>query len=332
MNTEKNDRAALRIDIHVHVVALDPANGCFVSKRLQRHPVFIAWRGLKGYLGLSPAEADRRYLADLAADVRGGEGIDKAVILAFDAVHDEAGRRDEARTRACVPNEYILAAAREYPDVFLPGVSVHPARLDALDEIDRLAELGAVLNKWVPSSQGIDPADAAYTRFYRKLAEKKLPLLTHTGYEHTVPAETQDWGSPNRLERALGEGVTVIAAHSGSSGIGHLVEYFPKYAALAAKWPNLYGDISAFTSVSRAAYLRPLLKNPLLVERSVQGSDYPIPAMPSLFVHRLGPREALEIARERNIFTRDYRIKKRLGAPEEVFYRAARVLNQRDSS
>lgn len=320
------ENSGLRIDAHVHVIATErKAHGCFVSKRLRRRPVFVLWKIAKNYAGLPDAEFDRRYLENMVRDVREGEGIDRAVILGFDAVYDSRGEPDWGRTEAYTSNDYVLNIAGEH-DCCLAGASIHPGRRDALEEAERCAEAGAVLVKWVPGAQGIDPADARHTKFYEKLAGLNLPLLSHTGYEHTVPAPEQDYGNPDRLERALDAGVTVIAGHFGTSGIGHLVEYFPRFAELVKKHPNLYGDLSALTTISRAVYLRRVLKDPLLVERMVQGSDYPVPPMPALFSRRLGPKNLLRLWREENYFTKEYRLKKLMGVPEEVFFRAQKIL------
>ena len=40
------------------------------------------------------------------------------------------------------------------------GASVNPTRKDALDELERVAALGAVLNKVLPNAMVFDPADA----------------------------------------------------------------------------------------------------------------------------------------------------------------------------
>ncbi|MFH1539663.1 MAG: amidohydrolase family protein, partial [bacterium] len=297
-----NGSAGLKIDVHVHVIATDrKAHGCFISKRSKYHPVFLLWKAINNYLGLSDGEFDRRYLEDLVKAIEECEGIDRAVVLGFDAVHDSRGEPDWNRTDEYTTNDYVLDIAGEF-DCCLPGPSVHPARRDALDELERCAELGAVLVKWVPNSQWIDPSDARYAGFYEKLADLNLPLLSHTGYEHTVRAPNQDYGDPERLERALDAGVTVIAAHSGASGIGHSVEYFPRYVKMLEKYPNLYGDLSAFTTPSRAVYLRRIANNPLLTGRSIQGSDYPVPPMPILFARQLGPNNLIKLWREKNYF------------------------------
>ncbi|MEW5945493.1 MAG: amidohydrolase family protein [bacterium] len=314
------------IDVHVHVLALDEkTSGCFVSRRIRRHPLLRLILGMRGWEGLTDAEIDRRYIAALTCDVRCGEGVDAAVILALDAVHDHRGRPDLRRTHYHVSNGYVLRAARSN-DRFLPGVSVHPARPDALDELEVCAAGGAVLVKWLPGAQLIDPADPRFDPFYEKLRELSLPLLSHTGYEHAIPAPRQRFNHPARLRRPLELGVTVIAAHSGASGFGRPVEFLPAFLSLIEKFPNLYGDLSAFTSVSRAHYLRGILADPHVAARLVNGSDYPVPPMPWLFPLRLKPARVISLQREKNLFTRDYLMKRALGVPDHVFRRAADLL------
>ncbi|MEW6202972.1 MAG: amidohydrolase family protein [bacterium] len=317
----------LRIDVHVHIVALnEKEHGCYLSRRMRTHPIFRLWALRYNFIELTDEEFDRRYVETLVSEVREGEGIDKAVILALDAVYDSKGRCHRERTHAYISNDYILRLAREN-DCLLPGVSVHPDRPDALDELERCKAQGAVLVKWLPNSQDIDPSNPAYDEFYGKLIGLGLPLLSHTGYEHGIPAPHQEYGDPRRLQRALDAGVTVIAAHSGTSGLLRPIEYFDHFVQMIEKYPSFYGDLAAYTSISRAHYLPRFLRDPALLERLVQGSDYPVPPTPWLFIHKLGLRQCMSFQRERNIFTRDYLVKKAMGVPEEVFFRADSILN-----
>src|SRR6478672_371144 len=57
-----------------------------------------------------------------------------------------------------VPNDVVLELAATHPE-FLAGVSIHPARSDALEELDRCLERGAVLMKCLPNCQNIDCSD-----------------------------------------------------------------------------------------------------------------------------------------------------------------------------
>ena len=60
-------------------------------------------------------------------------------------------------------------------------------RRDAVAELERVARDGAVLIKWLPITQDIDPSDARCVPFYEALAHLGIPLLSHTGWERTLP-------------------------------------------------------------------------------------------------------------------------------------------------
>jgi len=133
-------------------------------------------------------------------------------------VYDGAGRLDEGRTDFLIFNDHVFAVTRGSARL-LPGVSVNPSRRDALDELERCAERGAVLVKVLPNTQAFDPADRRFLPFYAALARLRLPLLSHVGYEFSIIGQDQSVGDPGRLRAALDEGVTVIAAHGCSSGL-----------------------------------------------------------------------------------------------------------------
>ena len=53
-------------------------------------------------------------------------------------------------------------------------------------------------------------------RFWERMAESKLPLLAHTGGEHTLPVVRPEFADPRILTLPLECRVTVIAAHCGA--------------------------------------------------------------------------------------------------------------------
>src|SRR2546421_12314174 len=85
------------------------------------------------------------YVERLLAQVR-GSSLGAAVILAQDLVRDDQGRPLEGVGSFYVPNDYVLNLARKYPE-FLPAVSIHPARPDALEELERCLAGGAAVMK-----------------------------------------------------------------------------------------------------------------------------------------------------------------------------------------
>ncbi|HSF04919.1 MAG TPA: amidohydrolase family protein, partial [Methylomirabilota bacterium] len=122
---------------------------------------------------------------------------------------------------------YVLATAHAQPERFLAGVSINPQRRDAVDEVHRCAEAGAALVKVLPNAQQFDPGRVEYKAFYRALADRRLPLLSHVGYEFSLIGRDQSVGDPSRLRSPLDEGVTVIAAHACSFGVLVYEKFLP---------------------------------------------------------------------------------------------------------
>jgi predicted TIM-barrel fold metal-dependent hydrolase len=326
----------VKIDCHTHLVVPTRGPRGYLSGWLARSPSFVVMKVALGLSGIKdPEAAYQLYLEQLANLVRTSE-LDRAVLLAFDEVYKPSGERDEKHTRFYVSNDAVIDAATAFPEAFLIGASVHPSREDACDELDRVADSGAVLVKLLPNSHGFDPMDARYTAYYRKLRQRRLALLVHAGYEHTIPAMDQRLGMPERLRRPLDEGATVIVAHCGSSGRLHTIETFPQTMALLRDYPNCWADSSALGNFWRSQYLEALL-DPELMERRhglrlddpfakiVHGSDYPIPLTPWSLRRALGRADRKAIAAVENPLQKDIEIKRRAGVPEDCLGRFARL-------
>ncbi|RMF84583.1 MAG: metal-dependent hydrolase [Nitrospirae bacterium] len=311
------------IDGHCHLAGVEEGRtGCFIRPRLRARPP-VAWLARRHRLGWRPAAGtDDRLAAELAALVAASRRVDRAVALAFDAVYDTSGRLREGETLFYVPNDHCLAVCRRHPEL-LPGVSIHPYRKDALAELERCRLAGAVAVKWLPSVQGMDPADRRCLPFYERLAELGLPLLCHTGREHIFPPRHRPLESPARLRLPLEVGVTVVAAHAGSLGALVGEEGFGERVALSLAFPNLYADLSGMAIPGRGRHLALLARCRHLHDRLVNGSDYPVPPFALPFLGELGRRRVREIAAIANPFDRDVALKEALGFPPDLFHRAA---------
>src|SRR5213592_2429112 len=214
------------IDMHVHLVGNGTGGtGCWLRVRGWHRPLAaIMLRHIGLPRGAMKGDLDRLYVERLLELVR-GSSLGAVVILAQELVHDEQGRPIEGKGSFYVPNDYVLKLAREHPE-FLPAVSIHPARPDAIEELDRCIAEGAVMMKCLPNCHNIDCGNSHYTRFWERMAETGLSLLAHTGGEHTVPVIRKDYSDPRILKRPLEIGVTVIAAHCATkSGLTNR-EYF----------------------------------------------------------------------------------------------------------
>jgi predicted TIM-barrel fold metal-dependent hydrolase len=293
--------AARMIDVHVHVPGLGAGgSGCSVNPRLLswwspvRHFQFLAYCDAGRITDLEHAE--QQYVERLIALVRGMPKHGKFGLLAFDARHGPDGTRDDDRTEMFTPDSWPISIAREDPDLFVPIISVHPYRKDALDALVRGAQAGARYVKWLPNAMGIDAADPRCDAYYDKMKALGLSLLTHTGSEEAVhAAEDQEFGNPLRLRRALDRGVKVVLAHCASAGTNQdlddpnhpQVDAFdlflrimddPKYVGLA------FGEISTLTQRNRCGRpLATMLERTDLHERLINGSDYPLPAFNVLY-------------------------------------------------
>jgi predicted TIM-barrel fold metal-dependent hydrolase len=326
-------RELMKIDCHVHPIGLSNKSGCYLSPRMLRS---IPYRFILFRFGLTrvkdPEERERVYLKRLVDEVEESE-IDRAVLLAFDEVHAPDGSPDRRRTNVIVPNDFVLDICGRHPSLFLFGASVHPYRRDALDELERVASNGAQLVKLLPNSHGFDPADPRIIPYYRKLADLKLPLLVHCGYEHTIPPIDQSLGDPRRLKTALDQGATVIVAHAGTAGLTHPKETLGSFLEILTQYPNCFGDTSALTNFWRAKYLKDLLDPERILRkykvhlndpmsRMIHGSDYPIPVTPFAFHFRLAAGERRSLKKQINSIQKDVEIKRLLGVADACLTRA----------
>ncbi|MCP4677424.1 MAG: amidohydrolase family protein [Deltaproteobacteria bacterium] len=323
----------MKIDCHAHLIGASTESGAYLSSRMRRsfsyH--FILWKfGLRRVK--DPARRERIYIEKIARWTRESE-LDRAVLLAFDEVYRKDGTVDRSITHTYVPNDFVSRVCLEHPELFFFGASVHPYRKDALEELERVSALGAVLVKLLPNSQGFAPDDRRLTQYYRKAAELNLPLLIHAGYEHTIPVIDQSFGFPERLRTALDEGATVIVAHAGTAGLAHPRETMGAFLGLLAEYPNCFGDISALTNLWRSKYLKLLLDPERLyrkykveledpMSRMIHGSDFPIPVTPMAFQTRLAAADRHLVRKTKNPLQQDILIKRLLGVPEACLVRA----------
>jgi mannonate dehydratase len=285
------------LDHHVHLAGLGTdSSGCSVDPRV------FSWLHPKKrvqflfYLDAAGVEerlhADRELVERLARLAAGSPVPIRCALLAFDSARTGSGELDPQRTEFHVPNEWAVRVAAERPALFVPVISVHPYRADALAELERWAAQGARLVKWLPNSMNIDPADPRCDAFYACLVRHDMTLLTHTGEEQAVDAdELQELGNPLRLRRPLAHGVRVVAAHCGSLGEGLDLDHpergrvpnFDLFLRLMDErraQGELYGEISAIVFRNRdPRVLRTLLERTDLHARLVHGSDYPLPAI-----------------------------------------------------
>ncbi len=293
------------IDLHCHVAGIGAGDsGCFVSVTLRN-----SWRY-------------RIYLKAF--------GVSQAELLnQGDQILIERGATDLARTEVHIPNAFVAAMVGQHDNLYY-GASINPYRPEALALLDQANIDGAVLLKWLPAIQLIDPADQRLTPFYLRLKELELPLLTHTGHEHSFSRADNRLGDPQLLRLPLSLGVTVIAAHAACSGKSNGVDNLARLLPMFAEFPTLYADISSLTQLNKLSCLAKLLSHPEIHDRLLYGTDMPLLATPMVspfyFARNLSWRQILALARVGNPWDQDLLLKQALGVPGAVFSRGAELL------
>ncbi len=273
------------IDIHVHFGSPeDKESGCYWSKKFEQTAAYAAMLLLTK--SLFKKVDMKRIQKHLLGVINGSKHVDKCVLLAMDQVYDENGTVHPEWTHLHVPNHFLVDLSKREERVLF-GASVHPYRGDWAEELDYCLENKAVLCKWIPSSQMIDPSHKKCDAFYKRLADHSLPLLCHAGPEYSIPTENNAFNvfnNPKHLRKALDQGVTVIIAHCALPYFWLFdVDYqddFNEFKKLFEEsykkgW-KLYADLSALTGFLRLQYIEEDVIH-LPHERFVFGSDYPIP-------------------------------------------------------
>lgn len=323
------------VDMHVHIAGIGAGgSGCYVSPVLQENFRFAQY--LAGF-GVTRRElqqhGDAVAVDKIAARLRSSSAVQGAVLLALDGAVDAHGELDLPRTEVYIPNDYVVEQVQRYPGLFYFGASINPYRKDALERLVAAKQQGAVLVKWIPNIQYIDPADPQLVPFYRKMRELGLPLLSHTGQERSFSAANDAFGDPRRLVLPLSLGVTVIAGHVATTGINHGEDNYQRILPMFAQYPNLYADISSLTQINKLGYMAQALREPRLQGHLLYGSDFPLSNMilssAWYFPLNLSKDEMHRINAIPNHWDRDVALKQALGVPPEVFTRSAAVLGIR---
>ena len=241
---------------------------------------------MKGYVEAAESyfrsRVARRTIEELAKEY---EDLDMvAVLLAWDA--------ETATGRPRVPNDLVSEASRRYPKSFVGFGSVDPLKgPHAVEELDRIAELGLKGVKLHPSLQAFAPNEERHWPLYDRCQELGLAVLFHTGTSGIGAGQPGgqgiriDFARPIWLDApaAAFPDLKIIAAHFGYPW--HL-----EMLAIALHKTNVWIDISGWAPRYIPADVVRELKG-RLQDRFLFGSDYPF-IQPARCLDELG---ALEI-------------------------------------
>ena len=225
---------------------------------------------MRGYVEAAEAyfhsRVARRTLAELARDYETLDVV--AVLLAWDA--------ETATSRPRVPNELVAQACRDHPNSFVGFGSVDPLKGDrAVEELERIADLGLKGVKLHPSLQAFAPDEERFFPLYERCEDLGLIVLFHTGTSGIGAGQPGgqgirlDYARPIRLDAPAASfpDLQIIAAHFGYPW--HL-----ELLAMALHKTNLHIDISGWAPRYIPAEVMRDMKG-RLQDQFVFGSDYP---------------------------------------------------------
>ncbi len=322
---------SLVLDMHCHVAGIGAGgSGAFLSEEMRRNWKYKIY--LKAF-GVSEQEitqqGDRLIVQRISEQLSDSQLVGAAVLLALDGVIDANGQIDRQRTETYIPNDFLAAEVAKYDNLYF-GASVNPYRHDAVQRLEQAKADGALLIKWLPAIQHIDPADERLLPFYRKLVELDLPLLTHAGDEHAFTYADNSLGDPQKLHLPLLQGVKVIVAHAATSGKSQGEDNMQRLLPMFSRYDNLYTDISALTQANKLRFLPKLLAAGIDPQKLLYGTDFPLiktgisaPAFSSL---QISTSKIMELSRIANPWDQDLQLKLAHGIPAEVFSNAHELL------
>jgi len=254
--------------------------------------------------------------------------VSAAVLLALDGVISD-GTLDRKKTMVYVPNSYVAEQADRHQNLHF-GASINPYRKDALERLEQVKKDGALLIKWIPSIMDIDPSDPAIIPLYKKMIALNLPLLTHTGDEHSFTSADNELADPRKLELPASLGVTVLAAHIATTGENSGISNFDLLLPMMKAYANIYADISSLTQINKLGYLNKAIATEGLEKQLLYGTDWPLTfsplASPWYFPLNLSIQQMWDISSVENRWDRDVALKQALGVSSEVFSRSNELL------
>jgi hypothetical protein len=324
------------LDMHVHVAGIGANSDCSISSEM-----FNNWRYTIYLKAFGTDETDLRTNGDtiifdrIAARLSDSKLVDGAVLLALDRPYDpDTGQPDEKLTEVYIPNDFVRDGCRRFTQLHY-GASVNPDRPDWEKELVRVKKEGAVLIKWLPAIQHIDPSATRHEAFYRKLTKLKLPLLCHTGAEDSFSSSNDALGDPQLLRLALDTGVTVIAAHVATTGSIHGEAYIDRLLPMLQEYDNLYTDISSLTQLNKVHYPGRIIDIGAIRHKLIYGSDFPLISAgvgpfrlvsPWNFFWKVSWTQLARLSKISNDWDRDLLLKQALGFSVDCFTRSAKLL------
>jgi uncharacterized protein len=321
-----------KIDIHIHLAGTGcNCSGCWVNSEFRRRYTFRLLRFMHKISSRQLETSIDTDWGEMVSALVTESSVDYGVVLGFDgAISPATGNIDPLLSQMIIPPSWVFHLCKLHRNL-LPGPSINPHAQNALDILDQCIDGKAVLIKWLPSAQLINPSDKTNVKFYQHLADAGIPLLIHCGGEKTFKSLDPTLNDVSRLELPLSLGVKVICAHSATRVIGSGErDQIPELKVLLGRYENLWVDNSGICNPSRFSHLPKLARDPAIESRTLYGSDWPVPPGAFYYLTDLGLRKVRTLQSEKNWISRDVEIKKAFGYSDESLTRANHVLANLD--
>ena len=192
--------------------------------------------------------------ADSLISLMDREMIDKSVVLNIATnAHQQHSVNDFANS---IDSERLIAFGSVYPDA-----------PDALDELERIKEMGLKGVKFHPEYQNFYVDDEKMKPIYRKISELELVTVFHAGMD--LGYEAPYHCVPKRMAKALEwfNGSPVVAAHFG--GIGFTGDVFEYLCGLPVYFDTAFG----YATIPRATLVKLFERHG--IDKILFGSDCP---------------------------------------------------------
>ncbi|MHA2128190.1 MAG: amidohydrolase family protein [Candidatus Hodarchaeales archaeon] len=171
-------------------------------------------------------------------------GIDFTCVNTVDNVDNEGMTKEIAQ----MINKQIADIANKYPDRLMAFAGIDPRREDALDMLKQCFEEFGMKGLKYHCDSGYDPNSPGSIKILKYLEKKGGILLTHTG--PLGPPAHCKYTEPILLSETSNQlpNLKIIGAHMGSP------PRWRDWAALAAFYPNLYGDMAMWQAYAFGKY------------------------------------------------------------------------------
>jgi len=242
--------------------------------------------------------------------------ITKSVLLPVDAKIDTNGLEIDKDKTVCSSNDDVFCEYQKYPEQIIPFFSINPNRCDALNLIDKYANLGFKGAKFLQNYWDININDKKYIPYFEKIKSYNLPIIIHTGSEYSIKSNKQ-FEQIEVANLAIEIGCTVVLAHFG---VNVLMENKTKYLRnnfsfnsqkfgedyfktldYLEKYPNVYADLAAIIALFRAKIVADLAHNRKHIHHKLLfATDFPVPFSVLFSYHNLSLKQRLEITKIEN--------------------------------